>query len=105
MYRPSNKQPKKSGNWIQIDYDIRDYSDHTAVTHSLSLKPTDFDYNSINDWRWDGNWKEQKETDEKNIFVTCRKGSTSDITFSEDFPSAFKRETEKEIERILHPFN
>jgi hypothetical protein len=112
MHRPSNKQSKKSGNWISIDYDVNDFTTFNAGdntysvnTYSLSLKPIDFDFNSINNWRWEGTWQEKSELERKEIFVICRKGSDSDITFSDDFPNAFREEAEKEILRILRIFN
>jgi hypothetical protein len=113
MHIPSKKQPLKSGNWIRIDYDVNDFttynpndSSYSVNTYSLSLKPTgDFNFNSINDWRWEGTWIEKQEEENKEIYVTCRKGSDSDITFSEDFPYNFKEEAEREIRRILKRYN
>ncbi len=100
MFIPSKKQSKKSGNWISIDYTIHDYKSGTAHDASLNLQPTNFDFNTIEDWRWEG-----KDWDNNDIFITCRKGSTNSLTFSENYPNTFKDQTIEEIKRILGIFN
>ena len=100
MHIPSKKQSRHTGNFISIDYTNNNYAKGTAIDLSLSLKPTSFDFNAIEPWRWEG-----KDWNGIDIFVTCNKGTTSDVFFSDDFPWTFKEEAKKEIERILKKFN
>jgi hypothetical protein len=97
------KQTRYTGNEIQVLYEISTpdpIDDHAMLANNnkFSLIPTDFDFNSKSDYRWDGSWEG------KPIHVICKKGYT-DVTFSDYFPFQFKPHTENEIERILRHFN